>query len=116
MLTIDDIKADQEIMSCLELDMTPEQAVSLYLEWGAFSKHGQGFVRSGEDTSCFFTVDTWESPARVLLVRQSMSRREEIDEVAVPQALVDQIVEYWGGRKGTYAISEELQRWIRDQL
>ena len=116
MLTIKEIKDNQEIMDCLDLEMTPEKAVALYLEWGAFSVHGQAFVRSGDETSCFFTVDAWKEPARVFLVRQSMSGREEIGEVEVPQQLVDEIVQYWGGKRGTYAISREMQHWIRKQL
>ena len=116
MLTIREIGKDQEIMDCLDLEMTPEKAVALYLEWGAFSTHGQAFVRSSDDSTCFFTVDTWQEPARVFLVRQSISGREEIGEVEIPRELVDQVVQYWGGRKGTYAISSEMQEWIGDQL
>ena len=96
--------------------MTSEKAISLYLEWGAFSVHGQDFARSGDDASCFFTVDAWKKPARVLLVRQTKSGREEIGEVDVPQSLVDRVLESWGGRKGTYNISDELQEWIGDHL
>ncbi len=116
MLTIGEIGKDQEIMDCLDLEMTSEKAVSLYLEWGAFSTHGQAFVRSGDEKTCFFTVDAWKEPARVFLVRQSVSGREEIGEVEIPRELVDEVVQYWGGRKGTYPISSGIQEWIRDQL
>jgi hypothetical protein len=116
MLSLEEIGQDPDIMDCLDLTMTSEKAISLYLEWGAFSAHGQDFVRSGNDATCFFTVDAWERPARVFLVKQTNSGREEICRVDVPQTLVDGIVESYGGRKGTYNISEALQEWIGNHL
>ena len=41
MLSIEDIKENQEIMNCLNLEMTPEKAVALYLEWGSSWAHGR---------------------------------------------------------------------------
>ena len=37
-------------------------------------------------------------------------------EVEVPPELVKREVEYWGGKKGTYGISEDLREWLRLQL
>jgi hypothetical protein len=116
MLSIEDIKEDQEIMDCLNLEMTPEKAVAVYLEWGAFTAHGKDFARSANDASCYFTLDTWKSPARVVLVKQSTAEDEILGEVALPPDLLAREVAYWGGRKGTYGISEELRDWISKEL
>jgi hypothetical protein len=116
MLSIQDIKEDQEIMNCLNLEMTPEKAVALYLEWGSSWAHGRDFVRSYSDVSCYFTIDAWKTPAQLLLVRQSMAEAEVVGEVAVPADLMKRELESWGGRRGTYGISEAIKDWFRNKL
>ncbi len=116
MLTMKDIKQNQEIMDCLNLEMTPEKAVALYLEWGSSWAHGRDFVRSHSDVSCYFTVDAWDPPAKLLLVRRSMTQAEIVGEVEMPRELMERELQSWGGRKGTYGISEELKGWIRQEL
>jgi hypothetical protein len=116
MLTIEEIKENQEIMDCLNLEMTPEKAVALYLEWGSSWAHGRDFVRSNTDVSCYFTIDAWEKPAKLLLIRRSMAEGEILVEVDAPRELVEREVEAWGGRRGSYGISELLKEWIRSQL
>jgi hypothetical protein len=34
MMKLDDIKKDQHLINVIDWDMTPEEAVRLYLEWG----------------------------------------------------------------------------------
>lgn len=116
MLNMEDIKENEELMDCLNLEMTPEKAVSLYLEWGSSWAHGRDFVRSGSDVSCYFTIDAWKTPPQILLVRQSMAETEIVGEVEVPPELVDRELKSWGGKKGTYGISEEIRDWISSKL
>ena len=116
MLSMEDIRANAEIMDCLNLEMTPEKAVSLYLEWGSSWAHGPDFVRSASDVSCYFTIDAWKSPARLLLVRQSPAAAEVVGEVEVPADLLKRELDSWGGRRGTYGISEEVKNWFRKKL
>jgi hypothetical protein len=116
MLSLEDIKDNQEIMDCLNLEMTPEKAVALYLEWGSSWAHGRDFVRSDSDVSCYFTIDAWNNPARLLLVRQSTAAAEVVGEVEVPADLMKRELKSWGGRRGTYGISEEVKNWFRKEL
>ncbi len=116
MLTLREIKEDREIMDCLNLEMTQEKAVALYLEWGSSWAHGRDFARSHSDVSCYFTVDAWEKPAKLLLVRQSMAEGEIIGQVDAPPELMEKELQGWGGRRGNYSISEELKNWIRKEL
>jgi hypothetical protein len=116
MLTIKEIKANREIMNCLNLDMTPERAVALYLEWGSSWAHGRDFVRSEGDVSCFFRIDAWEAPAKVFLVRQSISDETVLGEVEVPAELVAQALQSWGGTRGTYGLTDELKGWLKREL
>jgi len=116
MLSMEDIRENGEIMDCLNLEMTPERAVALYLEWGSSWAHGRDFARSASDVSCYFTLDAWKTPAKIVLVRQSMAEDAILGEVSVPPDLIARQVASWGGRKGTYEIGEELKRWIRNEL
>jgi len=116
MLTIKEIKANREIMNRLNLDMTPERAVALYLEWGSSWAHGRDFVRSEGDVSCFFRIDAWEAPAKVFLVRQSISDETVLGEVEVPAELVAQAMQSWGGKRGTYGLTDELKGWLKREL
>jgi hypothetical protein len=116
MLTVEGIKANREIMNCLNIDMTPERAVALYLEWGSSWAHGRDFVRSEGDVSCFFKIDAWEAPAKVLLVRQSIRDERVLGEVEVPTELVAQALQSWGGKRGTYGLTDELKDWLKREL
>jgi hypothetical protein len=116
MLTIEEIKGNREIMNCLNLDMTPERAVALYLEWGSSWAHGRDFVRSAGDVSCFFKIDAWAAPAKVLLVRQSIGDERVIGEVEVPAELVARALESWSGKRGTYGLTDELRGWLKREL
>ena len=40
MLSLQDIRQDQDLINEIDWEMTPEKAVSLYLEWGNGWNHG----------------------------------------------------------------------------
>ena len=59
--------ADQQI----DWNLTPEMAVTLYLEWGNNdwrSEHPP--VRSKSDVATYFVVDAWQDPLKVRLLPQ----------------------------------------------
>ncbi len=105
MLTIKEIKENQEIMDCLNLEMTPEKAVALYLEWGSSWAHGRDFVRSDSDVSCYFSIDAWEKPAKLLLIRRSMAEGEILGEV--------RRVSFWKGNSRPGAVGEETTESVK---
>jgi hypothetical protein len=41
MLSMEDLRENAEITACLNMEMTPEKAVALYLEWGSSWAHGK---------------------------------------------------------------------------
>ena len=78
MLSIEDIKENQEIMDCLNLEMTPEKAVALYLEWGSSWAHGRDFVRSDSDVSCYFTIDAWKTQRSSFLCGRAWRKQKSL--------------------------------------
>ncbi|NIR17763.1 MAG: hypothetical protein GWN86_29220 [Desulfobacterales bacterium] len=45
-----------------------------------------------------------------------MAEGEILGEVDAPRELVERELEAWGGRRGSYGISELLKEWLRSQL
>ena len=60
MLTLDDIRKNSDLVNAIDWNMTPEEAVRLYLEWGNNWARGNYVIRSKEDVSYYFVINTWE--------------------------------------------------------
>ena len=61
----------------IDWNLTPEHAVTMYLEWGNNDWHAEyPPVRSKEDVSHYFVVDSWQDPPVVRLVRRNSERAE----------------------------------------
>jgi hypothetical protein len=56
MMGLDEVRKNREIISVIDWDMTPEEAVTLYLEWGNSWSHGKSLIRSKDDVSHYVTV------------------------------------------------------------
>jgi hypothetical protein len=60
MLTLDELKTKADLIDEINWDMTPEEAVRLYLEWGNNWARGDGYVvRSKADYTTYFVVNCW---------------------------------------------------------
>ena len=76
--------ADQQI----DWNLTPEMAVTLYLEWGNNdwrSEHPP--VRSKSDVATYFVVDAWQDPLKVRLVRRNSESADDLVTVPLPEPL-----------------------------
>ena len=49
MLTLEELKQQSELIDEINWEMTPEEAVRLYLEWGNNWAHGDGYVIRSKD-------------------------------------------------------------------
>ncbi len=67
-MKLDDIKKHQNIIDAIDWDMTPEEAVRLYLEWGNNWAGGNYVIRSKDDTTHYFVVNTWKDTPIVYLI------------------------------------------------
>ncbi len=77
-MTLDEIRQDLVIMNDINWEMTPEEAVTLYLEWGNNWTHGKHLVRSKNDVSVYFVVNTWDDPPCIYLIRRNSDEAVEL--------------------------------------
>jgi hypothetical protein len=115
-LSLNDINGDRDLVNRIDWDMTPEKAVSLYLEWGNGWNHGVSMVKSTDDESLYFVVYSWEDGPVLHLVRRDMNGAEELAIIPIPEDLRERFSQEWGGHKGVYALNQEIGDWLRESL
>ncbi|MFW5837674.1 MAG: DVU0772 family protein [Desulfovibrionaceae bacterium] len=103
----------------LDIDwtMTPEDAVTMYLEWGNNSwRADRQPVRSKDDVSTYFVVSTWSGKPLVRLVRRSSQGAEELAELELPDAVGQEFREDTGELKGLYPVDASIRSWLEREL
>ena len=78
MMVLDDIRNNLAIINQIDWDMTPEEAVTLYLEWGNNWTHGK-MVKSKDDVSCYFVIYAWDEQPRVILIKRNSDEAVDLD-------------------------------------
>jgi hypothetical protein len=116
MMTLDDIRKNPDLLNHIDWHMTPEEAVRLYLEWGNNWARGNYVIRSKDDVSHYFVVNTWEEIPVIFLVRRNSEQAEEIAKIELPQDIRSRFLTSIGHNKGVYAVDGELRQWLKDQL
>ena len=116
MIGSEDIREDWQLKNLIDWDMTPEEAVTLYLEWGNNWTHGKNFVKSKNDVSYYFVVNTWDSPPRIYLVRRNSDEAVELADIRMPEALSARFLESVGHNKGVYALNDDVRHWLKKKL
>ena len=68
--SLEEIKKDRELVNSIDWDMTPEQAVRVYLEWGNIDPLGdRKIIRSKDDFTIYFVVNCWDKPFYINLIK-----------------------------------------------
>jgi hypothetical protein len=116
MLGLDELRKDRKLINSINWEMTPEEAVRLYLEWGNNWTRGNFVIRGKEDVSLYFVVNTWEEKPVVYLVRRNSESAEEIAALKLPIDLEVRFMDTIGHNKGVYAIDDEVRDWLRNEL
>ena len=101
---------------CPDDPMTPEEAVTLYLEWGNNWSHGKNVIRSKSDVSYYFVVNTWEDPPKIYLIRRNSEEAVELAAIDIPEALRDRFLESVGHNEGVYPINDEIKVMLEGKL
>jgi hypothetical protein len=116
MMRLEDIQNNLDIINAIDWEMTPEEAVILYLEWGNNWTHGKNLIRSKNDVSHYFVVNTWDDPPKVYLIRRNSEEAVEMAVIDIPDKLRDQFLESVGNNRGVYSINQELRAWLEKKL
>jgi hypothetical protein len=113
MLTLDELKKDRELINSIDWDMTPENAVRIYLEWGnKYAKGDSSVVRSKNDFTIYFVVNCWARPFYIYLLKRNSQEALEIARFELPKQFEKPVCEL----KGVYALEGELKEWLRKEL
>ncbi len=115
MMELEGIRKDHELINAIDWDMTPEEAVTLYLEWGNNWTHGK-MVKSKNDVSHYFVVNTWDEPPKIYLIRRNSEEAVELAIIDMPKDLRNRFLESVAHNKGVYAINEEVRAWLEKAL
>ena len=110
-----DIRRDMDLINDIDWDMTPEHAVTMYLEWGNNPVLGKKNVRSKNDSSTYFVVNTWKNPI-IYLIRRNSESAEELAAIDMPEKIEQAFLSSVGHHKGVYAVDGEVKDWLMDQL
>ena len=118
MMTINDLKADRQLVNSIDWEMTPEKAVDMYLEWGAGWTRGNDFVSSENTESIYFVLYDWETPPRATLIRRTMKEAEEIAKIPVPEELFREACDEDGRRPGgtVHRLNAKLIDWLCERV
>lgn len=116
MMTLNDIKKDTNLVNLIDWEMTPEEAVRLYLEWGNNWAGGNYVIRSKNDVSYYFVVNTWEQTPTIYLIKRNSEDTEELAQIDMPDTLKEKFLKSVGHHKGVYAIEGDVRTWLRKQL
>ena len=116
MKELEKIKANSDLMDAIDWDMTPEEAVRLYLEWGNNWASGKYVIRSKHDEAVYFVVSTWKEPPMVYLIRRNSEEAKEIAAIKMPAAIQRQYIKENGNLKGVYAVEGVVKDWLQREL
>ncbi len=116
MMTLNDIRQNRQLLNEIDWEMTPEEAVRLYLEWGNNWARGNYVIRSKEDVSHYFVVNTWKGRPVLYLIRRNSEEARDLAQIDIPQPIADRFLESVGYNKGVYAVDGELRLWLQQLL
>ena len=115
MMGLDDIRRDKDVVNAIDWEMTPEEAVTRYLEWGNNWSHGD-MIKSKNDVSLYFVVYNWEASPRILLIKRNSDEAVELASIDMPKELKTSFLKSVNNNKGVYAVSGEVREWLESQL
>jgi len=116
MMQLNDIKKDTKLINEINWDMTPEEAVRLYLEWGNNWASGNYVIRSKNDVTHYFVINNWGETPQIYLLRRNSETVDEIAQFDLPDRLLDDFINSVGTHKGVYAIEGNIKSWLQEEL
>jgi len=115
-MNLNDIKKDSRLVNSIDWDMTPEEAVRLYLEWGCNWARSNYVIRSKNDTSHYFVVNTWKKKPVVHFIKRNSEEAVELAEINIPEKMEHDFMNSVGNHKGVFSIDGNIKIWLKTQL
>ena len=115
MMTLEDIRKDRALLNSIDWSMTPEEAVTLYLEWGNNTTQSKKMVKSKKDVSYYFVVNTWDEPPKIYLVRRNSDEAVDLAAIELPPHLRKRFMETVARRKSVYGLTTEVKEWLQKE-
>ncbi len=115
-MKLQDIKKNSELLDAIDWDMTPEEAVRLYLEWGNNWAGGNYVIRSKNDVTHYFVVNTWEAKPVIYFIRRNSDEAVELARINFPDQLENDFFKTNGRAKGVFSIEGDVKIWLQSQL
>ena len=113
MLSLEELKNENELINEIDWDLGPEGAVKLYLEWGNTDwGSGKQIIRSKNDFSTYFAVNCWERPFYIFLIRRNSEEAVELAKFELPKRFEKEVCEL----KGVYALDDDVKAWLKKEL
>lgn len=101
----------------IDWNLTPEHAVTMYLEWGNNDWTSEyPPVRSKDDVSHYFVVDSWQDPPLIRLVRRNSEKAVDLFTMPLPNELLADWRETNGNLRGISAPTPKIKEWLKKQL
>lgn len=101
----------------IDWQMTPEHAVTMYLEWGNNDWHSEyPPVRSKDDYSIYFVVDTWGEKPVIRLVKRNSEQADDLVSLELPEKLRKAWNDEFPGLRGIFEPTESIKEWLRQEL
>jgi len=116
MMQLSELKNNYDLLNAIDWNMTPEEAVRLYLEWGNNWARGNYVIRSKNDVSFYFVVYAWDDSPVIYLIKRNSEEAVELAEIKVPEALRKRFLNDIGNNKGVYPVEGRIKDWLKEQL
>ena len=98
-------------------NLTPEDAVTLYLEWGNNDWNAEyPPVRSKSDVAIYFVVGSWENPPVLRLVRRNSENAEDLFSMPLEGDLLADWRKANGDWRGVGAPTPKIREWLKKEL
>ena len=101
----------------IDWNLTPEDAVRLYLEWGNNNWHDEHPpVRSKDDVAIYFVIDHWLEKPTLRLVKRNSEKAEDLYSQDLPKELEEKFKEDHCTLKGISTPPDSIKEWIKSQV
>ena len=101
----------------IDWNLSPEHAVTMYLEWGNNDWNAEyPPVRSKEDYSVYFVVDTWGEKPVLRLVRRNSEQAEDLVVLPLPEEFLPGWRAEFSDLRGIFEPTATIKDWLKSQL